>query len=306
MENRRPKLRYVPSFACSAHCPYCHREGLVAEEEVNLVRLSRLADAFRNAGFKEVTFAGGEPLPWEKLFPVIDLFDKKGFHLAITTTGMGVKDQILQDLLQVVHNVHLSVPSFDTRRYHTYVGVPFTEFEQLLDYLLETGVSTRLNHVVTRGQAAQWENALEYAVHKNVDICLQDVVWSSRLTPGDYERLFVDVLELVQSAVGLRWTLQSGYVPRLVAGMAGICVEVKATQLSRVQRYSICDHCRFDAQCAERICALRIYPSGRVGTCLEGPQQLCWAGQTEDVESVVHRMVSAIVGGTHNCPAPVE
>jgi hypothetical protein len=48
-----PKLRYVSCSRCIGHCPFCHHEGLYAEEETNPGRIKTLARLFLSKGLKE-------------------------------------------------------------------------------------------------------------------------------------------------------------------------------------------------------------------------------------------------------------
>lgn len=291
-ENKPLKLRYVCSYGCEGKCPFCHHEGLGDEEEFDLDRIERLIKSFRRRGLREATVTGGEPFPLHTVLPVIDILDKNGFNLTLTMSGVGLTDHDLQRLVKNISNFHLSVPSFDQGRYHTYTGSDFARFELLLDRLLESDMNVRLNYTITRDEASNWQCALQYAIRKQVNLCLQDIVWCSLYKKDTYQRLFTDVLELVGKPQGFSWRISSGYAPRLVYQIQGITVEVKASQLSRLQRYDVCNRCRFDTRCTERICAVRMYPSGRLGLCLEGPRKVCWAGNSEEPESAVDRLLS--------------
>jgi len=293
MLSKNLKLRYVSSFKCDGHCPFCHREGLTSEEKTRLDRISRLAELFSERGFKEVTLAGGEPFPWDNLFKVMDIFNKNRFNLQLTMCGIGLSQDVLSRLPRFVRSIHLSVPSFDPNRYYHYTGIEFANFKRLLEKSLELGISIRLNYTITREEAAYWRNGLQFAIEKQVDICLQDMVWCYRLRDV-YGQLFVDILDLVENTRGLYWELQQGYTPRLATFVEGIKVEVKSARLNRIQRYSVCDHCEFDEMCSERICSLRIYPGGTLRLCLGGTKDLCWAEGTENPEGAINRLLSII------------
>ena len=287
------KLRYISSFKCDGRCPFCHREGLTSEEETNLERISRLAKLFKERGFKELTLTGGEPFPWDNLFQVVDIFKKNGFNLKLTLAGIGLTQEVLSRLPNFVSSIHLSVPSFDPSRYYHYTGIEFAKFERLLEKLIEFGINIRLNYTVTQEEVTYWRNGLQFALDKHVNLCLQDVVWHSMIADV-YEQLFVDILDLVKNIRGLHWNIQEGFTPKLITHVDGISIEVKSARLSKIQRYSVCDHCRFNTKCSERICSIRIYPSGRLGLCLEGPKVLCWAENTEDAKSAVDRLLSIV------------
>ena len=294
-KNKPPKLRYVGSYHCKGKCLFCHHEGLCADEELNLSRIESLAKMFRRRGLKEATITGGEPFPLRTLLPVIEILKNNGFDLTLTMSGIDLTEHNMRRLLKDMSNIHLSVPSFAPDRYQIYTGNKFVTFELLLDRLLEFRTNIRLNYTITQDEANNLHYALQYAIHRGVNICFQDIVWCSLFEKDTYHKLFFNALELIHRTQGYSWKIVSGYAPRLVCQTQGISVEVKASQLSRLQRYDICNYCRFDTQCTERVCAIRMYPSGRLGLCLVGPREMSWAENTEEPEGAVDRLLSVIM-----------
>jgi molybdenum cofactor biosynthesis enzyme MoaA len=293
--NKYPKLRYVSSFRCDGGCPFCHHEGMYSEEETDLSRIKNLAQLFWNKGLKEATITGGEPFPLKTVLTVIDILQENGFDLTLTMSGIGSTETDMQRLWKKASHVHLSMPSFSPKQYEAYTGNKFAKFESLLQKLMDSKTDVRINYTITREVADNWQAVLEYAIYKGVNLCLQDVVWCSLFSADVYEQLFVSTLELVSRIGNLPWKIEAGYAPRLVCQISGIFVEVKSSQLSRLQRYNVCDNCRFDTQCTERICAIRLYPSGRLSTCLEGPRETCWTEPIEDPNSAVNKVLSTLV-----------
>ena len=287
------ELRYIPSFKCIGNCPFCHKEGLSCEEDTDLGRIAKLSKSFKEKGFKKITIAGGEPLPWENLLKVINIFNKDEFDLKLTVSGMGLTPDLLSHLPQFTRRIHLSVPSFDPDRYYYYSGVEFTNFERLIEKIIELGINIRLNYTVTQDEVIYWKKALKFAIEKQLNLCIQDIVWHSGIA-DIYEQSFINVLHLVKKIQGLYWRIKEGYTPKLIAYKGNTLLEVKSAELSRIQRYDVCDYCEYDTVCSERICSLRIYPSGKLGICLEGPKDLCWAESTEDPEKAIHRLLLTV------------
>jgi len=71
-------------------------------------------------------------------------------------------------------------------------------------------------------------------------------------------------------------------------------IYVRSASLSRLQLYPMCDDCEVRSKCTERVCSLRIYPSGRMAICLHGPPGTACVDSVEDPDKGIHRILNSL------------
>ncbi|MHA2231612.1 MAG: GTP 3',8-cyclase MoaA [Candidatus Hodarchaeales archaeon] len=83
-------MRISITNQCDMACPYCHREGHLAERKLlSLQKIRKIVEIASKRGIHTIKLTGGEPLLREDIIPIVDAISKvEGIReVSITTNG---------------------------------------------------------------------------------------------------------------------------------------------------------------------------------------------------------------------------
>lgn len=125
---RRPvlNLRISVTQRCNLRCPYCHREGEVANPSTEMTKdeIVQIVKVAVGLGISRVKLTGGEPLLRSDILDIVkDISGLRGLRdLSMTTNGTN-----LASLAKGLHEgglnrVNISIPSLDAETYRALMG----------------------------------------------------------------------------------------------------------------------------------------------------------------------------------------
>jgi MoaA/NifB/PqqE/SkfB family radical SAM enzyme len=94
---RRGRLKYNHLFLnitsyCNSNCVYCEVKCLDHKKDLDFQRLKKLIKEAKDLGVKEISFSGGEPFVYYKVWELIDYTISLGLELNIMSNGLMIAD----------------------------------------------------------------------------------------------------------------------------------------------------------------------------------------------------------------------
>lgn len=152
---------------CPLKCPMCFQPySEKAELELNAVYA--YLDELSSLGTKYVQFSGGEPLSYIQLPQVILYAKEKGLTTRISTSGVGLTNQMAEQLKKVgLDYCHLSLNG-SKAHIHELVRSGFNETMRALDILSNTYIPVSINWVANHSNVLDLPNLISLAKSYNV------------------------------------------------------------------------------------------------------------------------------------------
>lgn len=94
---RGGRLKYNRLFLnitsyCNSNCVYCEVKCLDHKKDLDFQRLKKLIKEAKELGIKEISFSGGEPFVYYKVWELIDYTTSLGLELDIVSNGLMIAD----------------------------------------------------------------------------------------------------------------------------------------------------------------------------------------------------------------------
>ncbi|UII23809.1 GTP 3',8-cyclase MoaA [Fulvivirga ligni] len=152
-------LRMAVTDRCNLRCYYCMpAEGinyLPKKELLTYEEMLKLAQVFCEMGVNKIRITGGEPFVRRDLMSFLrQLSETAGLNeLHITTNGV-LTAQYIDELKALgIASINLSLDSLNPERFFKITRRDvFTQVEETLNKLLDSGIDTKINMVVMDGQ----------------------------------------------------------------------------------------------------------------------------------------------------------
>ena len=152
-------LRMAVTDRCNLRCYYCMpAEGinyLPKKELLTYEEMLKLAQVFCEMGVNKIRITGGEPFVRRDLMSFLrQLSETAGLNeLHITTNGV-LTAQYIDELKALgIASINLSLDSLNPDRFYKITRRDvFTQVEETLNKLLDSGIDTKINMVVMDGQ----------------------------------------------------------------------------------------------------------------------------------------------------------
>lgn len=297
-----PPVRYVTSRLCTAHCPYCHREGVNDDKmENNESLVKSVISKMRACGFTSFNIAGGDPIEVSHVASMAAYAKRLGFSVGLTTLGKGMAYGEWLTVSQNIDRLHLSIPSFDEETYRSWTGIDLNTTLASLSIVRNLVSNIRINHTLTTISPISPSQIYELVDNFNVDICIQDILWSPTLNKSKRHPLYCSALEVMSKMTSASWTLKAGYSPTLVSEYKNKCINVRSSFLTAMQSYPICLDCHLKEFCDERVCSIRVYPNGNISACFYKTYHVYGGhGDIDDVIDMIVRTLLTDIGRPEN------
>lgn len=256
-----PPLRLVLNTTCNGKCFFCHHEGATSGiNEMSLSLVSECIEAAEHLNIGKISLTGGEPTLRNDLDEIVDMIKQKlpTVNLGITTNGFGLH-RISQKTLGQLDQINLSLTSFCDTIIDKYQRVdPSITFKLLQPYAKKTTINIVVVGENKNSLISIIEHCFDFGF--NVDLMFD-------LVSNDIQ-LQTEVLSSLTKKYGL-FSIHYYSTPVMMQyNNARLQLRIKSPSISSIFCRSICKQCPHRIHCSERICALRVYPNGRVSPCL--------------------------------------
>ena len=119
-------LRISVTQRCNLRCPYCHREGEVANPSTEMTKdeIVRIIGVAVGLGISRVKLTGGEPLLRSDILDIVkDIAGLRGLRdLSMTTNGTNLAS-LAKELREIgLNRVNISIPSLNAETYRALMG----------------------------------------------------------------------------------------------------------------------------------------------------------------------------------------
>ena len=114
------KFRLAITERCNLDCFFCHNEGqkkpgVVEGENLGLLELVEVANAFTDLGGKQLNITGGEPLLWKNIHPFLDSIEKRNTKIFLNTNATQVDKFLEKPKSEVVDGILASLHTTDNK-----------------------------------------------------------------------------------------------------------------------------------------------------------------------------------------------
>lgn len=123
------KLKYNHLFLnitslCNSNCVFCEVKGLDRKNDLEFERIKKLIKEAKDLGVKGVTFSGGEPFVYYKIWDLIDYTLGLGLDLNITSNGLLISNFSEEqfNVLKRLKNIFISLESADAETHNQLRG----------------------------------------------------------------------------------------------------------------------------------------------------------------------------------------
>lgn len=155
---------------CNEDCKFCFR---TFANDLSFDDNKRIADKLINYGVEKITFAGGEPLLYENLFPLVEYIKniRPNIILSITTNGLLVNNKNYEKILKYFDWISFSFDAIDDN-YYKKVGRGKKHMKKNLQNLklFENKINIKINTVVNKENLNQiseiWDTISKYNIHR--------------------------------------------------------------------------------------------------------------------------------------------
>jgi cyclic pyranopterin phosphate synthase len=119
-------LRISVTQRCNLRCPYCHREGEVANPSTEMTKdeIVRIVGVAVGLGISRVKLTGGEPLLRSDILDIVkDIAGLRGLRdLSMTTNGTNLASLAKELREGGLNRVNISIPSLNAETYRALMG----------------------------------------------------------------------------------------------------------------------------------------------------------------------------------------
>jgi len=252
------KIRVKLTDKCNLHCPFCHFEGTPEIEEISPKDpiLLKWLNIFKDY-FDKVHLTGGEPLLYSSLKEIIEVFNKHGYKVAMTTNGTFLNDSF-RELLPSLDYINVSFHTQNPKYFKYFVTHKRALFfiEKIKDtilFLKETFKRVRINAVVSPNPEQKIEEIMDFSFRNNI---LLKLVPDWRFYE-EAERFIEEILNqhgFVLDSIILK--MPSSNIRKIFKDSYGNKIEVKS--LKPFYLSSWCDKCTLKEKCLETFAFLRL------------------------------------------------
>lgn len=259
-----PPLRLVLNSNCNGNCPFCHHEGNHNAQMMASEMVYECASVAERMKLPHIALTGGEPTLRQDLGLLISgIQERFSGRISLTTNGYGL-ERLASVITKPLDTVNLSIVSFKEEVYTRYQNV---NPHQAIDNLLKVPAHSRnLNVVMVNENVNEIPQIIEICKEKGLSIHL---MFELREISDEEVKQHSTIIQKLLSVGESR--LEEGSTPRLVQPIGeNITLSIKHPFFSRKVNWTICANCKERDVCYERVCAVRVYSTGKVTPCLSG------------------------------------
>lgn len=262
--NLTPPLRLVLNTNCNGHCSFCHHEGNAYQGSMEPSLVYDCADVAEQIKIPHIALTGGEPTLRADLANLIEGIQVryKG-NISLTTNGVQLQD-VSKQIKTPIHTINLSIVSLEEKIYSKYQNVdPFKAIESLLNFPAK---NRNLNVVIVEENIQNIESIVEYSIDHALSL---HIMFELKNFSQAETKAHSEIIEKLCNLGS--YEIKYGSTPSLVVKTKGQTeIVIKNPTLSEFVKWKICEDCELGDSCYEKVCSVRVYPSGIVSPCLNG------------------------------------
>lgn len=225
-------IELFPTFACQSNCNFCSvgRYTSTSKKVMNLDDYIRLASDGAKMGAAVVTILGGEPLLYEHLEDLVQIFKRQGFYTHLVSNGLALTCERLEQLKNAgLDCLYFSLESIDPRK-NDHVRGPghYAKIMENIEWVKRAGLTTGLSTIMLADSVEQAEEVIKFCHEQGINASGGQIAPVGRAegfeTLSDSE--FRRVRELVGKYPRLTfdWVFSYFFKPRCPAGKEKIGV----------------------------------------------------------------------------------
>lgn len=182
---------------CNMKCIMCKQWQEEPKVELQTEDWKRIIKDLRDNGIRNIHFTGGEPLLRNDLQELVSYSCQSGFVVGLTTNGVLLRREILQDLIDAgLRSIAVSIDALDSE-YEKVRGVPnsFSRAKEAVSSIAEMRkkkkIDAYINFTLMNNTIGEFENVKKFAdeLQMPVAVCLLDKN-SSIFDLEENERIF--------------------------------------------------------------------------------------------------------------------
>lgn len=260
-----PPLRIILTNDCNGRCFYCHNEGNLSptcHSNISFGDIEKIVLAIKKIPLKKLHFSGGEPTLHPDFEHIVRFVRKSCPDLSIGITTNGSNMSQIRNTLNCFDRITVSISSFIPSVYQHYVNInPTNCLEELSSYSI---VQKAVSIVITPVNIAEIPTIIHKCVQLGITVKLLFPINVDKDTTLEQKE---HLINLILNEYG-DFYIRVGPTPMLVSNYRHVEIRIKLPKLSALVQRKICDACVEEPICAERVCAVRVYPNKSVTPCL--------------------------------------
>jgi len=180
-------INYVNN--CNMNCPYCFR--LTNDEKPIFKKTCELLEKCKDLNIKVVSFSGGEPLMYKKIYEIINYAATLGFEIQIDTNSYLLNEDIIAKLKNSLSliGVPLDGSKADVHDFMRNKPGNFELIVKKLKYLNRSNMPVKINTVVSKINAHDILNMINIIDHFKIKIWSLYQFWPLNLS-NKIEKLY--------------------------------------------------------------------------------------------------------------------
>ena len=293
MNNRllKPPMRLILNSRCNGKCKFCHSEGNEKSKEMPECIVEECINAAEKVAITQIALTGGEPTLRNDLSRIINkIKENKKIDVSLTTNGYKLED-ISKSLVKPIDKINLSIFSLKKELAEEYQNV---DPRRALDALCSVpAINKNLNIVVGEENYLELDKFIKWGIRNSISL---DLMFLDR-KDQKYKEIQKQIINgLINYFKGGEILLDVTSVLKIEMG-EGCILRIKSPFLSGLLHNGLCDVCKINERCFEKICAVRVYPDGVVSPCLSRKICLDGANTYEKIINTYNHLQDMTIAG---------
>lgn len=272
MLNSSTYFRISVTSKCNLSCHFCHREGNLKNDRVELTpeEIQFACKVAYGFGFKKFKITGGEPTERTDLCRIISLLSELCLpDLSMITNGTNL-DPMAQSLWDAgLRRLNVTVNTLDPNRFRYFEPSGKVSVSSIVKGIEKAqGVGFRnlkVNFVFFNEESyTDLKLLLEFVREKQLTLVILPVI-------GGISYSLDDMYKIIQSFNIIseeRLSDNEGLLKRKINLKSGASILLRLDELSEKKPYIFCDQCVSKSKCREGIFPIRLSSSGELIPCM--------------------------------------
>lgn len=261
MINLVPPLRMVLTGKCNGKCAFCHHEGYTGKTEMSVDLATQIADVAQKIGIPSISITGGEPTLHPQAAEIICAIQQHcNADISLTTNGLNLME-VAQKLKNHIHKLNVSITSFDSALNSRYQDVDIEKVKASI--LCFPSIQKFFNILVTPENCEILDEIISFCKGNSISLDLMFEMQENLRCDVNVERSVISKLASLGDPV-----IIPGSPSVMCFNCGDVLIRIKHPRLSTLVKRQICKTCTEQANCLEKVCAVRVFPDASVSPCL--------------------------------------
>ena len=188
-------LRISVTLRCNHACIFCHMEGILRDfraKELTPENYGFLSSTLYSLGVKNYKLTGGEPLIRGDIIEIVKEIRPNAHEISIVTNGSLLKHYARGLAEAGLDRINVSLHSLREEVFHKITGGRLKPVLEGINEALKYGHVIKLDYVFLRWNSREFEDLIEYASNKGLDINIIELI-PIGMDQGTYDELVASV-----------------------------------------------------------------------------------------------------------------